>query len=158
MPLRSGYGGTAQYSLSLLGKLLDIPNLVGMKEECMDGAYAYKIHRMFGENSSIIGAGAMRNFLRDHQAGAKSNLVGLGSFFPRVELEFHEAIKNNDIFAARKIVQKYEDQYFDFAVVLGWHTQLKACLNYFGLLPKFEKASTYGIKLGKTKVIRRIFD
>ena len=46
--------------MSLLGKLLEIPNLVGMKEECMDGAYAYKILRMFGENSSIIEAGAMK--------------------------------------------------------------------------------------------------
>lgn len=139
MPLRSGYGGTVQYSLHLLDKLLNIPNLVGLKEECMDASYSYKIHRHFGDNGAIIGAGAMRNFLRDKQAGARCNLVGLGSFFPNIEIDFHLAIKDGKNTLANEIVQKYEDDYFDLAVELGWHTQLKFCLNYFGLLPHIER-------------------
>lgn len=158
MPLRSGYGGVAQYSLSLLDKLLDIPNLVGMKEECMDGGYAYKIHRKFGKKASIIGAGAMRNFLRDYQAGAKTNLVGLGSFFPKVEIDFHEALKNNNLSLAKKIVQTYEDEYFDFAVELGWHTQLKASMNYFGLLPTHERSPLRELSMEKKEQLIEFFD
>lgn len=139
MPLRSGYGGVMQYPIDLLHRLVDIPNLVGMKEECMDGAYSYKIHRSLGERSAIIGAGAMRNFLRDFHAGAKANLAGVGSFFPKVEIAFQDALKSGKTAVAESIVRKYEDPYFDVAVALGWHPQLKQVLHFLGLMPPFER-------------------
>ena len=49
MPMRSGYGGSVQYPLDLLERLVNIPNIVGMKEECMDGAHAYRLHKRLKE-------------------------------------------------------------------------------------------------------------
>lgn len=140
MPMRSGYGGQVQYPLDLLERLVSIHNLVGMKEECMDGAYAYRLHRSLNDNCAIIGAGAMRNFMRDYHAGARANLVGIGSFFPRVEMAFQDALKSNDIDRAHRIVREYEDPYFDIAVELGWHPQLKETMNILGLMPNYERA------------------
>lgn len=139
LPMRSGYGGQIQYSLDLLERLVSIPNMVGMKEECMDGGYAYLLHRKLQNKCAIIGAGAMRNFMRDYHAGARANLVGVGSFFPRVEIAFQEALKTGDTDKAHHIVRTYEDPYFDIAVELGWHPQLKETLHLLGLMPPFER-------------------
>jgi 4-hydroxy-tetrahydrodipicolinate synthase len=140
MPLRSGYGGQLQYSLDLLERLVTLPGVVGIKEECMDGGYAYKLHRRLQGKCAIIGAGAMRNFMRDFHAGAKANLVGVGSFFPRVEMAFQDALKAGNFEYAHKIVRQYEDPYFDVAVELGWHPQLKETLHILGLMPPYERA------------------
>jgi 4-hydroxy-tetrahydrodipicolinate synthase len=140
MPIKSGYGGQVQYPLDLLERLVELPNVVGMKEECMDGGYAYKLHRRLQGKCAIIGAGAMRNFMRDFHAGAKANLVGVGSFFPRVEMAFHQAMNAGDMEKAHRIVRQYEDPYFDVAVELGWHPQLKETLHLLGLMPPFERA------------------
>jgi 4-hydroxy-tetrahydrodipicolinate synthase len=139
MPMKSGYGGQVQYALDLLERLVELPNVVGMKEECMDGGYAYKLHRRLAGRCAIIGAGAMRNFMRDFHAGAVANLVGVGSFFPKVEMAFHEAMRSGDIERAHKIVRQFEDPYFDVAVELGWHPQLKETLHLLGLMPPFER-------------------
>jgi len=82
MPMRSGYGGNQQYSLDLLDRLTDLPGVVGMKEECMDGGYAYLLHRRLSGKCGIIGAGSKRLFMRDFHAGAKAYLVGIGNSFP----------------------------------------------------------------------------
>lgn len=138
-PMRSGYGGQRQYSLDLLDRLTDLPNLVGMKEECMDGGYAYKLHRRLSDKCWIIGAGSMRNAMRDFHAGGRAYLVGVGSFFPCVELAFHSALTAGRIEEAHGIVRQYEDAYFDLAVELGWHVALKETLNVLGLMPAAER-------------------
>lgn len=154
MPMRSGYGGQAQYPLDLLEKLVRLPNVVGMKEECMDAGYAYKLHRRLNEKCAIIGAGAMRNFMRDYHAGAKANLVGVGSFFPNVEIAFQKALTSGDIERAHRIVRKYEDPYFDVAVELGWHPQLKETLHMLGLMPPFERAPMPRLNVEQQKKLR----
>ncbi|MDJ0686519.1 MAG: dihydrodipicolinate synthase family protein [Alphaproteobacteria bacterium] len=140
MPLRSGYGGQKQYPIDLLERLVSIPNLVGMKEECMDGGYAYLLHRRLQGQCAVIGAGAMRNFMRDFHAGGRANLAGVGSFFPRVEMAFQEALRSGDTNRAHHIVRTYEDPYFDVAVELGWHPQLKETMSVLGLMPAYERA------------------
>ncbi len=140
MPMRSGYGGQLQYSLDLLDRLTDLPGVVGMKEECMDGGYAYLLHRRLAGKCGIIGAGSKRLYMRDFHAGAKAYLVGLGNFFPQVAKDFHAAMKAHDIGRAHAIVRAYEDPFFDVAVGLGWHVALKETMHLLGLMPPHERA------------------
>lgn len=140
MPMRSGYGGQLQYSLDLLDRLTDMPGVVGMKEECMDGGYAYLLHRRLAGKCGIIGAGSKRLYMRDFHAGAKAYLVGLGNFFPQVATDFHAAMKAHDIDRAHAIVRAYEDPFFDVAVGLGWHVALKETMHLLGLMPPHERA------------------
>ena len=139
MPMRSGYGGNQQYPIDLLDRLLDLPGVVGMKEECMDGGYAYHIHRRLGQKCGIIGAGSKRLFMRDFHAGAKAYLVGIGSFFPRVAMDFYAAMREHRLSDAHAIVHTYEDPYFELAVSLGWHLALKETLHILGLMPPHER-------------------
>jgi len=154
LPMRNGYGGQIQYPLDLLEQLMTIPNIVGMKEECMDAGYSYQLHRRLHDNCAIIGAGAMRNFMRDYHAGARANLVGIGSFFPRVEMAFQKAFKSGDIDRAHNIVRDYEDPYFDVAVKLGWHPQLKETMSLLGLMPKYERAPLSCLDKVQSRILR----
>jgi dihydrodipicolinate synthase/N-acetylneuraminate lyase len=141
MAMRSGFGGAQPYSPDLLERLVAIPNVVGMKEESMDPWAAYRIHRRLGGQCAIIGAGSMRNAMRDFHAGARAYLVGIGSFFPRVALRFHSALMAGDLATAHGIARTYEDPFFDIAAAeLGWHVALKETLHLFALMPPFERA------------------
>ena len=158
MPMRSGYGGTSQYGLDLLDRLTDIPNLVGMKEECMDAGYAYKLHRRLDGKCGIIGAGSMRNFLRDQNAGAKAYLVGIENFFPRVGTRFAEAVRAGNIRKAQTIMRAYEDPYFDKAVQLGWHVALKETLHLMNLLPPYERAPLARLAAPKREELKALLE
>jgi dihydrodipicolinate synthase/N-acetylneuraminate lyase len=58
MPMRNGFGGPSeQYSLDLIDRLLDIDNIVGLKEEALDADYSNKIVDAVKHKSVIIGAG-----------------------------------------------------------------------------------------------------
>lgn len=140
LPMRNGYYGTpVQYSLDLLDRLTDIPEVLGIKEECGNGNYAYQILRRIAEKSGVIGAGSMRCFLRDYHAGAKAFLSGIGSFLPGLEIDFHKAIMEGNIEHAHNIVRDAEDPYFDEAVSMGWHPALKETLSIMGLMNPFER-------------------
>lgn len=157
-PMRSGYGGQLQYSLDLLDRLTDMPGVVGMKEECMDGGYAYLLHRRLAGKCGIIGAGSKRLYMRDFHAGAKAYLVGLGNFFPQVAKDFHAAMKAHDIDRAHAIVRAYEDPFFDVAVGLGWHVALKETMHVLGLMPPFERAPLPRLDAGQRDKLAACID
>jgi dihydrodipicolinate synthase/N-acetylneuraminate lyase len=110
-----------------------------MKEECMDGGYAYLLHRRLSQKCGIIGAGSKRLFMRDFHAGAKAYLVGLGNFFPQVAKDFYAAMRGGQIDRAHAIVRAYEDPFFDVAVSLGWHLALKETMYLLNLMPPHER-------------------
>lgn len=142
MPMRNGFGGpNQQYSLELLDKLLEIDNIVGLKEEALDADHSNKVVEAFKDKSVIIGAGGgMSRYLdRDFDLGAKAFLGGIGGFEPRVELEFYEALVSGDRERAEKIVNEIERPYFADVCPLGWHPSLKCAISLKGLMPKYER-------------------
>ena len=140
MAMRNGLaGGPVQYSLPLLDRLTDLPGIIGMKEECCDAEYSYRIIRKVSHKCALIGWGSMKRFLRDHHAGARSYLMGVGSFVPHIELAFYDAVMARRYDEAEKFVRENEEDYFQLAVSLGWHRALKETLDIFGLLPRTER-------------------
>ena len=142
MPMRNGFGGPAeQYSLKLINKLLDIPNIVGVKEESLDAQYSNQIVKEIKDRAIVIGAGGgMSRYLnRDFDLGAKAFLGGIGGFEPKLELEFFEALTSGNRAKAEKIVHEIEKPYFDDVCPMGWHPSLKAALALKGLMPKYER-------------------
>lgn len=158
MPMRSGYGGQIQYALDLLDRLTDMPGLVGMKEECMDGGYAYLLHRRLAGKCGIIGAGSKRLYMRDFHAGAKAYLVGLGNVFPQVAKDFHAAMRDHKIDHAHAIVRAYEDPFFDLAVGLGWHVALKETMHLMNLMPPHERAPLPRLNEAQREKLRTCVD
>ena len=142
MPMRNGLGGgTVQYSLPLLERLLEIKNIAGFKEESLDMEYSNTIVEKFSSKAEMIGAGGgmSRYFLRDHKRGSKTFLGGIGNFIPELELNFFELMSHGKIEEAGKIVNEIEIPYFNDVVPMGWHPSLKAALHLKNLLPEYER-------------------
>jgi len=141
MPMRNGLGGgSVQYPISTLKKLLDIPNVVGLKEEALDMAYSGSVVRALAKKAVIIGAGGgMSRYLRDYWSGAKAFLGGIGNFNPALEIEFFAAMQAKDYDKAYGIVNQVEIPFFQKIVPFGWHPSLKAMLALRGHMEGYER-------------------
>jgi len=141
MPMRNGLGGgSVQYPISTLHKLLDIPNVVGLKEEALDMAYSGSVVRELSDKAVIIGAGGgMSRYLRDYWSNAKAFLGGIGNFQPQVEIEFFEAMQGKQYDIAYSIVNQVEIPLFQKLVPFGWHPSLKAILALRGHMQAYER-------------------
>lgn len=161
MPKRNGIGGgTVQYSLNLLERLLAIPNIVGFKEEALNAEYSNQIVTQFKDDAIIIGAGGgMSRYLkRDFERGSKAFLGGIGNFYPQLEIDFYNAITSGNEALANKIVSEIELPYFDIVVPYGWHPTLKAALAYQGLMNPFERRPMVKLSTDARKTIEKAVD
>jgi dihydrodipicolinate synthase/N-acetylneuraminate lyase len=157
MHMRTGIGGPVpypNYSIELIGKLLGIENVLGMKEECNDLEHAEDIYREFSESSIIVGgSGGMGNFLKAHQHGSLSYLVGIGNFLPELEIEFYSAVIGGNSARAEEIVSTIEAPFFDAVVPLGWHPALKEAMEFKGLIKATERPPMLRIdEAGRAKI------
>jgi dihydrodipicolinate synthase/N-acetylneuraminate lyase len=159
MPMRNGFGpGTVQYSIPLLKRLLTIDNIVGFKEESLDVDYSNSILENF-PNAVCIGAGGgmSRYLYRDFKRGAKAYLGGLGNFYPKIELDFFNAIQNGNYDIAKNIVEQIELKYFEEVVPIGWHPHLKYAISFAGLLPEFEREPMKTLDAKEKEIIHNLF-
>lgn len=141
MPMRNGLGGgSIQYSLSLLEKLFAIDNVIGVKEESLDINYGNSLVKNISDKAVVIGAGGgMSRYLRDYWRGAKAFLGGIGNFYPKLELDFYDAMMQKDFEKAHKIVHEQEIPYFEKVVPKGWHPSLKAAISLTGYIKNEER-------------------
>jgi 4-hydroxy-tetrahydrodipicolinate synthase len=141
--MRDGFGGVKAVKYldaDLLEKIVQRPNFIGIKEENGDRTVFEEILKRYNQNLPVIGAGgAMRRFIGDHKLGSYTYLEGVGSFKPKLVLEFYDAVMAGNETKALEMAAKYEDEYFALAVKLGWHRALKETLYQMGLMPPFER-------------------
>lgn len=144
MPIRSGAAHShpyRQYPLDLLERIIKLENVVGLKEECLDGGLAYRINRSLAEKCLVVGgAGGMRSYLAASQWGQRAYLTGIGNFLPELELEFFQCVKEGRGDRARQIIFDEEEPFFSLAVELGWHAALKEAMDIMGVMPAGERA------------------
>jgi len=143
LPMRDGFGGVTSLKYiktDVIYRLIEQKNIIGIKEESGNRKIFEEILNKFHNTLPIIGAGgAMRRFLHDYTLGARSYLVGIGSFKPELAIKFYNAVISDNVTRAENIAEKYEDPYFDFAVSLGWHRALKETLYLLNIMPPFER-------------------
>lgn len=138
---RAGLGAQVQYSPELVGKLAEIPNLVGMKEESRDPGLIYAYHQQFADKLLIIGgAGAMRGHITAYALGQKAYLVGIGNFMPEIELKFSGLLADGKLEEARQLMFDKETDFFNEGVRIGWHIALKEAIAMKGLMGPWERA------------------
>jgi len=132
-PIRKGNGGVYEYSNELLSKLSKIDNFKGMKEEYSSIDLAMKCIQDL-DLDIIVAGGSMRRFWLLNSYGASSFLTGIGSFYPEYSEYFYDSIINNRLTSARSIIEKYEKQFFNVFMSIGWHACMREGLKYKGFL------------------------
>lgn len=143
VPLRDGFGGVEDrkyLDAQVLHEIAEVDGVIGVKEESGQRTIYESILADFKDQLVVIGAGGcMERFLGDSELGADTYLVGIGSFLPRLALEFFDAVEDNDRAKARRIVEGNEAPYFTEAVDMGWHRALKETLSQLDLMTPYER-------------------
>ena len=142
VPFANGRGGgSIPYSLDLFRRLAELDSVVGMKEELADENLRYSLAVHLGERIPLIVAGgSMRKHLSCVLFGVKSWLVGVGSFVPKVEIDYHEHLANGRHRKALDIVVQVEDPLFATAMPMGWHVAMRGLMDILKLMPGEERS------------------
>lgn len=142
MPFLSGYGGPPRnYTLPLLDRLADIPNVVALKEDAKDDAFSQQVIDMVSERASIIiSGGGKRQWLRFADKGCQAWLNGIGVFDARLCVEFYKRYVAGDEQGYMDIINKIEVPFFERGVSkYGWHLTIKAAMQAVGLMDRYER-------------------
>ena len=137
---RSTEAPASQYSPSLLKRIFDLPNLVGLKEESGDEFLIDHINSNFNNKLAVIGGrGGMNGYRQAYAYGQKTYLVGIGNFLPKLELDFYSHMVNKDFDRADQIINTIEKPFFEATVKIGWHISLRTAMYIKGLCKPFER-------------------
>jgi 4-hydroxy-tetrahydrodipicolinate synthase len=161
VPMRDGFGGVDDqeyFTVSVLEDILDLPAVIGVKEESGKRELYESILVAFEHEWAIIGAGgAMDRYLTDSKLGATTYLVGIGSFLPDLALQFFDAVQRDKHTRAREIASN-EEEYFEIAVEMGWHRALKETLHQMDLMKPYERDPLNRVPENDRARIARIID
>lgn len=162
MPMRAGNSkvpNPVQYSIKLLDKLLNLPCVIGMKEESGSFGHSHQIVSKFSKDYSLILAGgSKRLYMSLLPFGADTYLVGVGSLVPKLALIFWKHIENNHWKKAFKLERKYESPFFDTAFELGWHLSMKEGMSYLNLMSRDERLPYRALSKKDAKKLHKTID
>ena len=142
MPFMSGYGEKMiGYSLSLLDRLSDIPNIVAIKEDAKDDEYSKKVIDCIKDRVSIIiSGGGKQQWIKFANDGCQSWLNGIGVFEPKLASKFWKSYQAGDNITCKRIMEEIEKPFFEQAVnKYGWHLTIKAAMEARGIINRHER-------------------
>lgn len=124
MFMRKGNGGWYDYSYKLINKLVEHPNIIGIKEETSELGKAYNTCSKIDTNECVVIAagGSMRRFNSLKPTGVQTWLSGVGNMFPEVELAFRKDTSK------LSIIKDFENPLFDVFMRIGWHKAMREAI------------------------------
>ena len=126
MFMRKGTGGSYDYTAELINKISSHKNIFGMKEETSDLGLAFNVCKDIDKKNFcvIVAGGSIRRFNALQPTGVQSFVSGIGSMFPKQEIEY---FKTKSMFYIHK-----ETQLFDVFMSIGWHKAMREALRQLG--------------------------
>ena len=124
MFMRNGNGGWYDYSAELINKLVEHPNIIGIKEETSELGKAYNVCNQIDTDECVIIAagGSMRRFNALKPTGIQTWLSGVGNMFPKAELAFRKDTSK------LSIIKDFENPMFDVFMKIGWHKAMREAI------------------------------
>lgn len=106
MPFISGHGGhTINWPIELLDQLVDIENVVAIKEDAKDDDYSRKVISTIKDRVSIIiSGGGKRQWIQFADLGCQAWLNGIGVFEPKLAIAFWRAKQNGNDSLCNEII------------------------------------------------------
>ena len=139
-PLMNGITGkTHDYTAKLINKICSNKNIVGVKEETSNLTQAYSVVKELNSDiGTIFAGGSQRRYtiLSDLGYSGKTFLVGVGSVFPRVDIEYKMEFDN---YGNKGVDNDIESKCFDVFFKYGWHPSLRYALQYSELIPEHNR-------------------
>lgn len=125
-------------SFPLIEKLLEIPAVVGMKEDGTEEYYS-DLTKKFGDRLAIFCGGQKKRYFAGWPHGSPAWFSFFITFAPEVAVQFREAVEANDRKAAEAIVERYEKPVFEFCGggPRGFHAYWRALMEHFGVAQRY---------------------
>lgn len=138
--LASKTGGHCLYPLDLLDRIADIDNVIAIKEDSKTPMFSEQVIEKLGDRLNVIISGrGKRQFVHFSRMGCDAYLVGVGSFAPKVSLDFYKACQSDDVETAWGIINEIERPFLGAAMKCGWHPALKSAMQEVGIMKRVER-------------------
>jgi dihydrodipicolinate synthase/N-acetylneuraminate lyase len=150
MKMRSGRGGSWDYTGDVLISLYENGIISGIKEEHSSLKDSYDFVSSLDSNLDIIVAGgSMRRHQYLRSAGANTFLSGLGNLFPRIEQQYMKGVNIDEALSA-------ETMLFDVFMKYGWHKSLRESLRQKGLTCTFDRMPWPKVSAEESEEIKNV--
>jgi 4-hydroxy-tetrahydrodipicolinate synthase len=120
-------------SISLVEQIAKIDNVVGIKEESVDGFRLFEILKRVGNKVAVIDDYGKMSFIFTSQYGSPAYISGVGQFAPKVALQFWDSLKTGRIAQARKLAVEVDLPFSSKCNQFGWLATIKAAMEICGL-------------------------
>ena len=126
--IRKATGGVKEYDADLLNHIISgTKKIVGIKEECSTFELGYDTIRNLPRDFTTIVAGkSIRRFEFLKKAGATTFLSGVGSFYPKFEIDYFSSNQKQQYL-------ELENNFFDTFMSIGWHKSMRNALRIMGV-------------------------
>ena len=147
-----------QFSMTLLKRLADLPKVVGLKEDAGD-AWCHEALYAVGDRLSVFNGGQKWRFLYGVLWGMKGYMTSFGPWAPQVSQRLWAAVQGKDLFAAAKIVDAYDNPYFDHSIghAKGFFAVQQACYEVFGRGPRWMRPPQPSLDDEEMDALRQVF-
>jgi len=147
-----------QFSMGLLDRLADIPQVIGLKEDAGD-AWCHDALYTVGDRISVFNGGQKWRFLYGLLWGMKGYMSSFGPLAPQVAHQFWHAVQQKDLFAAARIVDTYDNPFFQHSIShpKGFHPVRQASFEIFGRGPRWLRAPQASLDDTEMAALRDVF-
>ena len=154
-----GIHGRWLYSIDLLNRLADIPNVIALKEDSKQPLYSERVIEAVCDRVNIIISGhGKRQYIHFNNMGCQAHLVGVASFLPKVAFNFHDAYNKGDYETAWGIINELERPFFDIGMRFGWHPVLKSGLQNLNIMSQTERPPLCELTQEQQKEVEQVLD
>lgn len=146
------------FSMNLLKRLADIPQVIGLKEDAGD-AWCHDALYAVGKKLTVFNGGQKWRFLYGVLWGMKGYMTSFGPLAPQVSHDFWAAVQKKDLFAAAKIVDQYDNPFFEHSIAhpRGFHSVRQACFELFGRGPRWLRKPQASLDDVEMAALREVF-
>jgi dihydrodipicolinate synthase/N-acetylneuraminate lyase len=142
MPFLSGFNAqNMKWPLTLIESLLEIENIVAIKEDAKEVEYGKKIIELLEPHIRVIFAGRKSYFADLYQYGLKAYLNGISMINPEIGFYFWDILQKDEKSKIKYFLNEIDNFFWDNVnQKYGWHRVNKAYLEAAGLMSRYERS------------------
>ncbi len=127
------------WSIDLLDRLADIPNVLAVKEDAKNDDYTKDVVDKISDRVAIVVSGNGLQQWSKVSEKCQAWLTGIGNLFPKTEIDFYQYHLNNDQDKCNEIVENIEKPFFFVKDNYSWHLGIKSAMEHLNIMSKQER-------------------
>ena len=127
------------WSIDLLDRLADIPNVLAVKEDAKLDDYTKDIVDKISDRVAIVVSGNGLQQWSKVSEKCQAWLSGVGNLFPKVELDYYKYHLNNQQDKCNEIIENIEKPFFYVKDNYSWHLGIKSAMEHLNIMSKQER-------------------